>query len=90
MILALRGVDVRSYGIPTVEELLGRYSQLMDVRGIADKWPFYMAFTCFRSAAMMQGVHMRYSLGKPCIFGIWSCELTLCLSAETSLSPNRH
>lgn len=70
MILALRGVDVRSCGIPTVEELIERYSEQMGVRGIADRWPFYMAFTCFRSAAMMQGVHMRYSLGNLSILGV--------------------
>lgn len=54
----LAGVDLAALGIPTEKELVARYCQAMGRDAIAD-WPFYLAFSHFRLAAITQGVYHR-------------------------------
>jgi aminoglycoside phosphotransferase (APT) family kinase protein len=51
-------VDVTELGIPTVEEFVADYSRKMDIPPIHN-WDFYVAFTFFRFAAILQGVYKR-------------------------------
>ncbi|TCD16678.1 phosphotransferase family protein [Oricola cellulosilytica] len=54
----LGGVDRESLGIPGEENYVRRYCER---RGIAriDNWKFYLAFSFFRIAAILQGVYKR-------------------------------
>lgn len=54
----LAGLDVTALGIPTEQEYIARYCQRMGLDGI-DHWPFYLAFSFFRLAAIVQGVKKR-------------------------------
>jgi aminoglycoside phosphotransferase (APT) family kinase protein len=54
----LAGLDRRSLGIPTEAEYVARYCQRTGIRGI-DNWSFYLAFSFFRLAAIIQGVAKR-------------------------------
>lgn len=45
-------------GIPTEQELIAQYCTLRGIDGIKD-WPFYLAFSFFRLAAIVQGVLKR-------------------------------
>ncbi|XP_071093872.1 acyl-CoA dehydrogenase family member 10-like [Haliotis cracherodii] len=54
----LAGADLKSLGIPTVQELIGRYCYQMKIPPI-ENWDFYMAFTFFKMAAVLQGVYKR-------------------------------
>ncbi|MFT5635448.1 MAG: aminoglycoside phosphotransferase (APT) family kinase protein [Cognaticolwellia sp.] len=58
----LKGVDRASLGIPTEEEYVGDYCQRMGIDGIQN-WSFYLAFSFFRLAAIVQGVAKRASEG---------------------------
>ena len=57
-------MDVKSLGIPTEEDLVALYSQLTGTEDLSEKWYFYMAFTFFRVAAILQGVYRRSLQGK--------------------------
>ena len=52
-------MDVKSLGIPTEEEFISLYSELTGTADLSHKWNFYMAFTFFRVAAILQGVYKR-------------------------------
>jgi aminoglycoside phosphotransferase (APT) family kinase protein len=54
----LEGIDRRSLGIPTEEEYVARYCERMNIDRI-DNWAFYMAFSFFRLAAIVQGIAKR-------------------------------
>lgn len=54
----LAGLDVEALGIPTESEYIARYCRRMGWDGI-DHWPFYLAFSFFRLAAIVQGVKKR-------------------------------
>ncbi len=54
----LAGVDVRSLGIPTEDEMVAEYKALTGRESI-EGWPFFMAFGIFRLAAIAQGVYAR-------------------------------
>lgn len=58
----LGGVDRAALGIPGEREYLRQYCAH---RGIdePDNWSFYIAFSFFRLAAILQGVYRRYQLG---------------------------
>jgi len=58
----LQGVDRASLGIPTEEEYVARYCERMGIEKI-DNWTFYLAFSFFRLAAIVQGVAKRASQG---------------------------
>jgi aminoglycoside phosphotransferase (APT) family kinase protein len=54
----LAGVDVKSLGIPTEDEMVAEYCRLTGREQI-EGWPFFMAFGIFRLAAIAQGVYAR-------------------------------
>ena len=58
----LQGVDRASLGIPTEAEYVATYCQRMGIERI-DNWTFYLAFSFFRLAAIVQGVAKRASEG---------------------------
>lgn len=58
----LDGVDLESYGIPTEEQYVSEYCQRMGIDSIED-WQYYMAFSFFRAAAILQGVYKRAKQG---------------------------
>lgn len=54
----LQGVDRRSLGIPSEREYVARYCERTGIRSI-ENWTFYLAFSFFRLAAIIQGVAKR-------------------------------
>ncbi|MGB2742765.1 MAG: phosphotransferase [Cognaticolwellia sp.] len=58
----LQGIDRASLGIPTEEEYVAAYCKRMGIAHI-DNWTFYLAFSFFRLAAIVQGVAKRASQG---------------------------
>lgn len=58
----LAGLDAAALGIPSEEEYVAQYCQRMGMDKI-DNWPFYMAFSFFRLAAICQGVAKRAADG---------------------------
>ena len=58
----LRGLDLASLGIPGEAEYVARYCELSDLDGI-DNFGFYVAFSFFRLASIIQGVARRAKEG---------------------------
>jgi aminoglycoside phosphotransferase (APT) family kinase protein len=58
----LKGIDRQEIGIPSEEELLEQYCQHRDINNI-ENWNFYLAFSFFRLAAILQGVYKRATEG---------------------------
>ena len=58
----LFGVDRNKLGIPTEEEYVAQYCDRMGIDKI-ENWPFYIAFSVFRLAAILQGIAKRASQG---------------------------
>jgi aminoglycoside phosphotransferase (APT) family kinase protein len=58
----LAGMDRAALGIPSEAELLTRYAELSG-RAIPQDWPFVLAFSYFRLAAIAQGVAKRVEQG---------------------------
>jgi len=54
----LAAIDREAQGIPTEQAYVAEYCQRMGIAGI-DNWPFYMAFSFYRFAAILQGVKKR-------------------------------
>jgi aminoglycoside phosphotransferase (APT) family kinase protein len=54
----LGGVDRESLGIPSEAEYVARYCERMGIESIPN-WDFYLAFSFFRLAAILQGVKKR-------------------------------
>lgn len=54
----LAGVDLAALGIPDEKELVAAYAHAAGRENIPD-WPFYLAFSYFRLAAITQGVYHR-------------------------------
>ena len=54
----LGGLDRSALGIPTEQEYIAKYCQRRNLANI-DRWPFYLAFSFFRLAAIIQGVVKR-------------------------------
>ena len=61
-IKGLGGVDRASLGIPTDEEYIARYCERTGRQGI-DNWNFYLVFSLFRLAAILQGIVKRAQIG---------------------------
>ena len=61
----LQGIDRHSLGIPTEEEYVALYCQRMGIEKI-DHWTFYIAFSFFRLAAIVQGIAKRAAQGNAC------------------------
>ena len=57
-IRGLAGLDLDALGIPGERTLLASYCELTGIDNI-DAWPFYLACSFFRLAAICQGVHKR-------------------------------
>jgi aminoglycoside phosphotransferase (APT) family kinase protein len=57
-IRGLASLDLDSLGIPDERTLLESYCELTDIENI-DAWPFYLACSFFRLAAICQGVQKR-------------------------------
>ena len=58
----LAGVDVGSLGIPTEAEHVAAYCRHTGRSAIPD-WDYYIAYNCFRMAAIVQGIARRAELG---------------------------
>ena len=58
----LRGCDLAALGIPGEAEYVARYCELSGLRGI-DHFSFYVAFSFFRLASIIQGVARRAKEG---------------------------
>ena len=56
------GIDLEAEGIPSEDEVLARYCDASGRDGIPD-WPLFLAFSFFRSAAIIQGVAARAAQG---------------------------
>ena len=54
----LKGIDRASLGIPSESEYVRRYCERTGISSI-DNWTFYLAFSFFRLAAIIQGVAKR-------------------------------
>ena len=54
----LKGIDRRSLGIPTEQEYVEMYCRRVGISDIPN-WHFYLAFSFFRLAAIIQGVKKR-------------------------------
>lgn len=54
----LAGVDLKALGIPTEQKFIERYCERRGIEKI-DNWKFYLAFSFFRLAAILQGVAYR-------------------------------
>lgn len=52
------GMDLKAFGIPTEREYLDAYARRTNRREIPD-WNFFVAFSLFRLAAIVQGVYKR-------------------------------
>ena len=61
-ISGLRGIDLAELGIPTEEEYVATYCERMGIDKI-DNFAFYVAFSFFRLAAIVQGVAKRAADG---------------------------
>ncbi len=61
-IKGLAGLDLNQTGIPSETAYVQAYCSRMGLSDIGD-WPFYMAFSFFRLAAICQGVAKRAALG---------------------------
>ncbi len=58
----LAGLNRKDLGIPSEEKILQRYAELSG-RDIPEDWPFVLAFSFFRLAAIAQGVAKRAEQG---------------------------
>jgi len=54
----LGGLDRAAIGLPTEDAYVARYCERRGLPAI-DNWPFYLAFSFFRLAAILQGVVRR-------------------------------
>jgi aminoglycoside phosphotransferase (APT) family kinase protein len=61
-IMGLAGVDRAALGIPTDEEYIARYCERTGRQGI-ENWNFYLVFSLFRLAAIIQGIVKRAQIG---------------------------
>jgi aminoglycoside phosphotransferase (APT) family kinase protein len=61
-IAGLAGVDRASLGIPTDDEYIAKYCERTGRDGI-DNWNFYLVFSLFRLAAIIQGIVKRAQIG---------------------------
>lgn len=61
-IMGLSGVNRADYGIPTDEEYIAKYCERTGREGI-ENWNFYLVFSLFRLAAIMQGIVKRAQIG---------------------------
>jgi aminoglycoside phosphotransferase (APT) family kinase protein len=58
----IAGLDLRALGIPSEDEYIARYCERTGRAGIAN-WNFYLAFSLFRIAGILQGIAKRALIG---------------------------
>jgi aminoglycoside phosphotransferase (APT) family kinase protein len=58
----LQGIDRQSLGIPSDQQYIARYCERTGRDGI-DNWNFYIVFSLFRLAAILQGIVKRAQIG---------------------------
>ncbi|MCW8195943.1 phosphotransferase [Proteobacteria bacterium 005FR1] len=58
----LAGLDLEALGIPSEAEYIRQYCDRMGLSGVSD-WPFYLAFSFFRFAAICHGITYRARQG---------------------------
>lgn len=58
----LGDLDLAANGLPTEQDILHRYAQQTG-RDVIQSWPVFLAFSFFRSAAIIQGVAARAAMG---------------------------
>ncbi len=58
VLAGLGGIDRQALGIPSEQEYVARYCERMGL-GLIPDWNFYMAFSMFRFAAILEGVGQR-------------------------------
>ena len=58
----LEGIDRSALGIPSEEDYVARYCERTRIDGIPD-WNFYLVFSFFRLAAILQGIKKRALIG---------------------------
>ncbi len=58
----LANVDTAALGIPSESEYVARYTERTGRGPVAD-WDYYLAYNCFRMAAIVQGIRKRAELG---------------------------
>ena len=58
----LAGIDAAALGIPSEKELVARYCEICGLDSL-ENWEFYLAFSYFRLAAIVQGVAKRATQG---------------------------
>jgi aminoglycoside phosphotransferase (APT) family kinase protein len=61
-IVGLAGKNRDDLGVPSEQELIEQYCRLRNIDGV-ENWPFYLAFSFFRLAAICQGVYKRAQQG---------------------------
>ena len=61
-VMGLAGVDRAALGIPTDEQYIARYCERTGRDGIQN-WNFYLVFSLFRLAAILQGIVKRAQIG---------------------------
>lgn len=61
-IKGLAGIDRAALGIPSDEEYIARYCERTGREGI-ENWSFYLVFSLFRLAAIVQGIRKRAQIG---------------------------
>lgn len=54
----LAAKDRKALGVPEEEAIVSKYCDLRDIPAI-ENWPFYLAFSFFRMASILQGVYKR-------------------------------
>lgn len=59
----MKGANLEELGIPSAEDLVTRYCEKMGY-DVIENMDFYMAFTFFRVAAILQGVYKRSNQGQ--------------------------
>ncbi|XP_043924555.1 acyl-CoA dehydrogenase family member 10 [Protopterus annectens] len=59
----MRNYNLSELGIPTADEFFRMYAQNMGIQPV-ENWNFYMAFSFFRIAAILQGVYKRSLTGQ--------------------------
>ncbi|ETE71599.1 Acyl-CoA dehydrogenase family member 11 [Ophiophagus hannah] len=65
IIKGLSDCDLNQLAIPSAEAYLQMYCRHRDIPPV-DNWHFYMAFSFFRVAAILQGVYKRFLAGQAC------------------------
>jgi len=59
----LKGINLQELGIPSHQRLIEMYCERMGIP-LLENFDFYMAFSFFRVAAILQGVYKRSTQGE--------------------------